>query len=280
MSPLTESTRLTLAKQSVASGLLDAYGGAAAAYSLRRLSANYTGPVVRVRRSSDNTEQDFTATQVTDGTLTTFCGAGNGFVRTWYDQSGNARNAEQATTANQPQIVSSGSLILRNTKPVVRFDVTNDALSFSGSSMPSVSAASFIAVAQCNDSVATKFILTAGPAVSSATAGITFNNAERPAVFVWGGAEPTGNITTSQTLVFGTVSGTALSLWQNGTSVNTATNATSLALVNSTISVGCNPDVSLLPLNGDLQEAVVYYTSQATNRTAIESNINAHYAIY
>ena len=281
MSPLTESTRLTLAKQSVAPGLLDAYGGAAAAYSLRRLSANYTGPVVRVRRSSDNTEQDFTATQVTDGTLTTFCGAGNGFVRTWYDQSGNGRNAEQTTTANQPQIVSSGSLILRNTKPVVQFDVTNDALRFLGSSMPTVSAVSSIAVAQTNESVATKFIVSAGPGVTNATAGISFSNAERPAVFVWGGAEPTGNITTSQTLVFGTVNGTALSLWQNGANVNTATNSTPLAIVNSTISVGCNPDGgNTFPLCGDLQEALVYYTSQSTNRTAIESNINAHYAIY
>ena len=106
MTLLTEPTRIVLAKDSVASGLLDAYGGAAAAYSLRRLSANYTGSVVRVRRSSDNTEQDFTATQVTDGTLTTFCGAGDGFVQTWYDQSRNGRAASMTTTTLQPQIVT------------------------------------------------------------------------------------------------------------------------------------------------------------------------------
>ncbi len=35
--------------------LLDIYGGASAAYSLRRLSKDATN-VVRVRRSSDNTE--------------------------------------------------------------------------------------------------------------------------------------------------------------------------------------------------------------------------------
>jgi hypothetical protein len=69
---------LRLAKNSVAPQLIDAYPGATSAYSLRNLSWTYGGPVVRVRRSSDNTEQDFTATQVTDGTLTTFCGAGNG----------------------------------------------------------------------------------------------------------------------------------------------------------------------------------------------------------
>lgn len=36
---------------------------------------------------------------------------GNGFVTTWYDQSGNANNATQATATNQCQIVSSGAVI-------------------------------------------------------------------------------------------------------------------------------------------------------------------------
>ena len=43
--------------------LLDIYTGAAAAYSVRKLRNAYTGSAIRVRRSSDNTEQDigFTA---------------------------------------------------------------------------------------------------------------------------------------------------------------------------------------------------------------------------
>ena len=48
--------------------VLDQYTGAAAGYSLRRLSVNTTN-VVRVRRSSDNAEADFTAAEVADGTL-------------------------------------------------------------------------------------------------------------------------------------------------------------------------------------------------------------------
>jgi len=109
--------------------LLDAFPNAAAAYSLRKLRTPYTGSAIRVRRSSDNTEQDigFTATGNLDTTaLTTFCGAGNGFVTTWYDQSGNARNATQTTAANQPQIVSSGSVLILNGKPRLSFDGTND----------------------------------------------------------------------------------------------------------------------------------------------------------
>ena len=38
--------------------LLNYYGGAAAAYSLRQLDYNYTDAAIRVRRDSDNTEQD------------------------------------------------------------------------------------------------------------------------------------------------------------------------------------------------------------------------------
>ena len=43
--------------------LLAEYGGAAAAYSLRSLSGDQT-KVVRVRRSSDNAEKDFTASEM------------------------------------------------------------------------------------------------------------------------------------------------------------------------------------------------------------------------
>ena len=65
--------------------LLDTYS-AAAAYSLRQLKTGVTN-VVRVRRS-DNAESDFTADEITDGTLTTWTGANDGFVTTLYEQSG------------------------------------------------------------------------------------------------------------------------------------------------------------------------------------------------
>jgi hypothetical protein len=74
--------------------LLDAVPGAAAAYSLRQLSNAYTGPVVTVRRSSDNAEADFKASEIDDGTLAAFCGAGDGLVKTWHDQSGNGKGCQ------------------------------------------------------------------------------------------------------------------------------------------------------------------------------------------
>lgn len=86
---------------------------ASAAYSLRKLRAGYSGACIRVRRSSDNSELDigFAGAGVLDtATLLSFVGAGNGFVTTWYDQSGNSKNATQTTASLQPAICLSGVL--------------------------------------------------------------------------------------------------------------------------------------------------------------------------
>ena len=47
----------------------------------------------------------------------------NGFVETWYDQSGNSRDAVQATAESQPKIVNAGTLLNE-----LSFDGTNDVL--------------------------------------------------------------------------------------------------------------------------------------------------------
>jgi hypothetical protein len=107
--------------------LLDTYSGAAAAYSLRRLRTAYTGSAIRVRRASDNTEQDigFVSNELRHVCIDSFCSGTNGFVKTWYDQSGNARDATQTTAANQPQIVSSGNVIEVNAKSAITFSLKN-----------------------------------------------------------------------------------------------------------------------------------------------------------
>jgi hypothetical protein len=93
--------------------LLDLFPNAAVAYSLRKLRTAYTGSAIRVRRSSDNAEQNigFIGNNLDTASLLTFCGAGNGFVTTWYDQSANANHATQATATLQAQIFASGAII-------------------------------------------------------------------------------------------------------------------------------------------------------------------------
>jgi len=107
-----------------ATGLLAEYPGAAAAYSLRQLTTTYTGSAIEVRRTNnDVADIGFDVFGNLDTTaLLAFTGTGalnNGFVTKWYDQSGNGYDATQVFALNQPQIVSSGSVILENGKPAI-----------------------------------------------------------------------------------------------------------------------------------------------------------------
>lgn len=108
-------------------GIARRFGGASAAYSLRDIGANGTR-IIRVRRDTgggagDNDEEDFSANQINSGALESFVGSGNnGFVVTWYDQSGNGNDATTDADTNEPLIVSSGSLITNEAgKPTIDF---------------------------------------------------------------------------------------------------------------------------------------------------------------
>jgi Alpha-L-arabinofuranosidase B, catalytic len=97
-----------------------------AAYSLRRLRSTYTGAAIRVRRSNDNSQQDigFVGNNLDTQSLINFVGSNSGHIVTWYDQSGNARNATQATANSQPRIVISGAIHTRNNKPAINQNTT------------------------------------------------------------------------------------------------------------------------------------------------------------
>ena len=135
-------------------GLLDDFGGAAAAYSLRALSRNWVaGDVVKVRRSSFGggpAELDFTASDYLNGVLlawvTEFSGIADGFVSTWYDQSGEGNNATQATTTAQPKIVSAGSLVVGG----LDFDGTDDVMDIPMDIITSIDSVSSFVVSRLN----------------------------------------------------------------------------------------------------------------------------------
>lgn len=278
-------------------GLLDAYPNAAAAYSLRLLRSGYFGYAIRVRRSSDNTEQDigFTALGALDTTsLTSFCGSGNGFVTTWYDQSGNARNATQTTAANQPQIVSSGSVILQNSKPCI--DSQSKVLTISSST----SAFNFIHNGTqstiCYIGSSTSKAILGNYGGSSSNVGFGLENSIGNVYFVMTkGASSQFPIIanssvsfSSQKLVFihvdsDNVSATDRLIFNiNGGSnikPNIQTTSPSLANATNNLQIGANGN------NVDLgtcknQEIIIYEANQSSNRTGIETNINTYYGIY
>jgi hypothetical protein len=104
--------------------LLDTYTGAAAAYSVRKLDKDYTGYAMKVREDSGDTEADIgfdSSGNLDTSAIATHCGSANGYVVTWYDQSGNANNATQSTAGNQPQIYNGTAVITKNGEPGPQF---------------------------------------------------------------------------------------------------------------------------------------------------------------
>jgi hypothetical protein len=273
--------------------LLDLYPGAAAAYSLRQLRTGVTS-VVRVRRSSDNTEADFTAAEVTNGTLAAWVGAGNnGFVRTWYDQSGNSRDATMSVTTQQPQIVSAGVLSVVNSKPGLFFDGTNDYLSFSEINLD---AATFSAVSLRTSSNQYQSIFAVGnPSQSYGSISLSVNNDSSYGPLI---VPVRANSTThakggllrqnAQRLITGTwdgVSNTALSsfgIWDNGAGVSLSSSS-AVGIDSSTesgIGIAYSLGSRVSYWGGAIQEVVIWPTSLSASRAGIDANINGHFAIF
>ena len=249
--------------------LLDTYSGAAAAYSLRLLRSAYTGDAIRVRRASDNTEQDigFVDNELDTSALTTFCSGTDGFVKTWYDQSGNGYDATQATLIDQPQIVSSGSVILENGKPTIKF--LNNKLQttiFTLSAQPITR----MFVGKSNSATA-DFI-----DGSASNRGFSGGNGGINRLFA-GTILDTGTFLTTQQLFYGLFNGASSEIVVNGVSQGTGNSGTGGL---DQVVLGSHPTVRIVDLDGTMQEAIVYASNQNTNRTGIQDNINDFYSIY
>jgi hypothetical protein len=107
-------------------GPLDDYAAnLAGAWSVsRRLLSSYSGPLIRVRRSSDNDELDIGTSGITQmlntAALSAFIGANNGFLSVIYDESGLGRNLEQATASLQRRIVLNGTIDTLGGQPTAK----------------------------------------------------------------------------------------------------------------------------------------------------------------
>ena len=266
-------------------GLLDTYSGAAAAYSLRKLRAAYTGSAIEVRRASDNTTQNigFTALGALDTTsLTSFCSGTDGFVTTWYDQSANANNATQTTAANQPQIVSSGSVYFQNSKPTLlhpngsyRFLTTAFGVALSNPQLFNVSLISnlvsvgysghFIDLGNTSPPFVNHFINATN---DTGTYTDIFNDTRlKYGTF-------NANLNQQYLECYESVSGTTtryLNTIDRGNNSYTVTTPTNLIIGGSG---------ATFPAYGNIQEIVIYANGNSSNRTGIQDNINDFYSIY
>ena len=250
-------------------GLLDAYPNAAAAYSVRQLRNAYSGSAIRVRRSSDNAEQDigFVSGNLDTSSLTSFCGAGNGFVTTWYDQSGNGRNATQTTAANQPQIVSGGSVINQNSKPCLQLDNSNDGMTTNVTLVKPF--AMFIGFSQ-NSLVDTRMI--------NSNSQNSLISARRNSYTVYTlGTVRASEYGYNNIMLLGALinNNTENKYYYNNNDITTDVNNNNWG----NVAIGSS-SMYPEPANGKLSELIIYSTDQSSNRTGINTNINTYYGIY
>jgi hypothetical protein len=252
--------------------LLDTYTGAAAAYSLRLLRSAYTGDAIRVRRASDNTEQDigFVDNELDTSALTTFCSGANGFVKTWYDQSGNANDATQATAANQPQIVSSGSVLLLNSKPSIQSANTLKVLQ-----------AVNISYNECYISVVFNRTGKSGGtdtlyAFNNPPYNQLYSGSSNWSYFTNAANNTTIPLSTSQKLITQIDNGTNTLFYDDnnldstfGVSANVSSDTLNLLAYQTTYGTF-----------GNIQEFILYSADKTSDRTGINANINDFYSIY
>ena len=106
---------------------LDVISGATIAFSFRNLTASWKGnAVTRLRRASDNLEQDFLSSEITTSNLLSFYDSSNVHVVKMYDQVGSYDYA-QTTASKQPVLFTSGGVLNTiNSKPAMYFDAGNN----------------------------------------------------------------------------------------------------------------------------------------------------------
>ena len=282
--------------------LLDSFPNSQGAWSLRKLDKDYTGNCIMIRRASngDSTNIGFVGNYLDTATLKTFCSGTNCFVRRWYDQSGNNRDAVQTTDANQPTIATAGVIFYKGTTPSLDFDGTNDVLEI----LSSTSAFNFIHngtssaifYAGHTDVSSGNYFLGSN-AGSGSNRGHTLGQDPTHSLFIgmsggsWNALFNSGNnaISTNNIIISSLLdadNGTAanrLLAYINGSSTsfgtNTATGAISTSNATFNLQLGSAGN-NVARLNGGMKEVIYYSTDQTSNRTSIRNNINAFYSVY
>ena len=273
--------------------LLDQYPNAAAAYSLRKLDCDYSGSAIRVRRSSDNSEQDIGFTSNGDldtAALKTFVSTNSGYVVTWYDQSGNSINCTQSTVTYQPKIVNSGNVNRTSNKPMIDFGTGSDTwfLNFPTGFLYNETSISFISVLKITDfanygagvfcplnthNVGFElYQFNSGYSTGLRVNSIVRNNDTSAAYRLW------SNNVINLTEIY--ADNSSLSAFSNTSSVS-LTNSSALPSLNfnGVYSIGTMLN-KYYNMYGSIQEIIIYTSNKISNRTSIESNINNYYSIY
>lgn len=266
----------------------DVVTGMRQAYSFRALRSAYTGNCIRVRRSSDNTEQNFgfLNNYLDTAALLTFVGANSGFIVTWYDQSGNAIDATTSTTSKQPRIINAGVFDRLGTRPAMSL-ADPMALFFTSTTYGDFT---WLTVSRksTTSGLASMFV---GNSTSGATYGAEdIDNLGNPTLIIPSGA-----------LIYGASGGAGFNASPSGgeilykiTYYNRA-GAMCNGGINGAVFTATSKNSGTFVMNqffqystasgaynygGLFQEIIMYNSDKGSNRTTLETNINTYYTIY
>jgi len=253
--------------------LLDQYGSdIEAAYSVRKLSSSYAGSAIRVRRDTDNAEQDigFDSNGDLDTSALTAFVPDNGYVVKWYDQSGNSNDAVQTTSSAQPHIVASSVISTHGGKPAV---TQSSALGNPSNQFLDVSAISavhnFIVFYQpAAGGGRAYYAESASRALKHDGFRIDYEDGVNPRI------DGVANIRTDYVLSeVKSLSGTVTSIINGSTDASGTANTLSVeALMGYPTSGG-----GIIAL---MQEMIFFSADKSSDATAISTDINTYYSIY
>jgi len=243
-------------------------------------SVNYTSSGSKTATLTAN--QSYVGIGFTEGdapsnfTVSNFKILGDGFVETWYDQSGNGRDVVQTTAANQPKIVNSGVLLADG----IEFDGSNDSLS----------TASGVTLASSDD--LSVFLVTNPDAASgqhpvvsqedgTGTGRSFIETTSTINTFLGGSEQNFGSASASQniiTLLYDD-SASTLDAFKNGSQSGSQKTSITVEAASGALNIGINKAGSQF-FDGHIDEIIVYLSDQTANRTTLETNINSHYSIF
>ena len=260
--------------------LLDTYP-ALIAYSTRKLRSAYSGSAMRVRRETDNVEQDigFVSNQLDTASLTSFLGSTTGSVVKWYNQGtgGTTSDMIQTSAGSQPKATNSGGVVYTagtTNKPVVYFNGGNvmspsPELQFGGGNNVTV----FIVSQRTGGG-------TGQAIVAEGTGNYRVNFYQDQCQFDLGGGNVVGsysgvfNVLNQGTFVRGNANKAFIKKIQSGSTNNTtAPNITGIRM-----SLG-NRTNSDLPLTGYIAEVIIFTSNQESNLTPISDNQINYYGV-
>jgi hypothetical protein len=280
--------------------LLDSFP-ATWAVSVRKLTVNYTGDCMTIRRTSDSDTLNigFVNNYADTASIKSFCSGTQCRITRWYDQVGSL-NPEQSDTTLQPLVYSSGDLSRSSSgKFLIKSDTINDNLTIPNStasfnylhngtsssglfvgqsfnSSPPTSSSYYLYSTQSVQNVIGFWI--AGQTTNTNLRNVVANNTSSSSVnhFTANTSYPGNAFSTVFFLVnAGASPASARSLiYVNNQAVsqaNTNTGAPNASNASSNFGI-------LLRAQGS--ELIAWDTNQAANQTAIQANINTFYSIY